>query len=143
VLANLHTVAGYLKQYGWRYEAHGDDLLVTGFRGKNGVFRVFIQITDPWISLTILPFVPRPVPACRERFYRYVLRLNFDMNLCKLGADEEEDISLGLQLHGEDLRFEDLGAGLDALAYYADGYYVALLSLARDPQFGPPIDLGV
>lgn len=135
------TLAGYIKRYGWASEEHGEGLLVTGFRGSSGVFRIFVQLVKPWVTLVIMPFVPRPVPACRERFYRYVLRLNFDMNLTKIGADPDEDIALSVELPGQDVRYDDFSTALDILAYYANTYYPVLLSLARDPNYVPPAKL--
>ncbi len=139
--STIEDIAGYVERYGWAYEARGDDLLVTGFRGKNGVFRIFVQLADPWLLLAIVPYVPPPTPACRERFYRYALRLNFEMNLPKIGADPDGDIALTLELRGEDLDYGDLGTALDSLAFYADRYYQPLLNLGRDPGYQPPENL--
>ncbi len=143
MLPTVADIAGYLERYGWSHEERGEDLLVTGFRGSSGVFRIFIQIADPWLLLAIVPFTPQPVPACRERFYRYVLRLNFEMNLPKIGADPDGDIVLTLELRAQDLRYEDLGAALDSLSYYADHYYQPLLNLGRDATYRPPDDLDI
>ena len=131
-------IAGYVKRYGWPIEVRDSDIAVTGFRGRQSVFRVFVQIADPWVLLVVVPFVPAPAPNCRQRFYEYALRLNFAMNLCKLGIDDDGDFALSLELPVRDLRYEDLGAALDALAYYADTYHDPLLSLGRDTAYQPP-----
>ncbi|HEX9115711.1 MAG TPA: YbjN domain-containing protein [Anaerolineae bacterium] len=138
MLATIEDIAAYVERYGWRHEERGDGLLVTGFRGKNGVFRIFVQIAEPWLLLAIVPFVPQPTPPCRERFSRYALRLNFEMNLPKIGADPDGDVALTLELRGDDLRYEDLAAALDSLSFYADRYYQPLLNLGRDLRYQPP-----
>ncbi len=60
------------------------------------------------------------------------------MNLCKIGADADGDISLSLEVRAHDLRYEDFSTALQAIAYYADTLYPTLLNLARDPHFEPP-----
>jgi hypothetical protein len=72
----IETIGQYLKQYGWEDKARDEQLLATGFRGKSAVFRISVQVADPWVVLAIAPYVPRPAPDCRDRFSRYVLRLN-------------------------------------------------------------------
>ncbi len=68
MLATSETIAGFLDRAGWRHEDHGEGLLAAGFRGKSGVFRVFLQLADPWLMMALIPFVPQPAPACRDRF---------------------------------------------------------------------------
>ncbi len=138
MLVTSETVAGFLDRAGWHHEDHGEGLQVAGFRGRSGAFRVFLQLADPWLMMAVIPFVPQPAPACRDRFYRYVLGLNFSMNLCKIGADADGDISLSLEVRAHDLRYEDFSAALQTISYYTDTLYEPLLNLARDPNFEPP-----
>lgn len=139
----MGTVEQYLKQYGWTYEKPQEQLVVTGFRGKADTFRVFVQVADPWVLLAIAPFVPQPAPECRDRFCRFLLRLNYEINLAKIGVDPDGDISLSIELRAEDLRFEDFAIALDALSAYADEYYLTLTNMACDPDYKPRQDYDV
>jgi len=143
VFATTETIGGFLKQYGWEYETHEEGFLVTGFRGKTGSFRIFIQIADNWVILAIVPFTPAPVPECRDRLCRFLLRLNYEINLAKIGVDDEGDVALVVEMRSEDLRFEDIAEALDALSFYADEYYLPLANLATDPAYKPPHDFDV
>lgn len=143
MLAIAETIGSFLKQYGWEYETREEQFLVTGFRGKTGTFRIFIQVTDNWVILAIVPFLPAPLPGCRDRLCRFLLRLNYEINLAKIGVDHEGDVALFVEMRAENLRFEDFAEALDALSFYADEYYLPLANLATDPEYKPVHDLDV
>ena len=138
--ATTQQVAQFLTDYGWHYETRQDGLLVTGFQGTNGSFRLFVQVEGPWLVLVIVPFVPRPTPECHDRFCAYLARLNYRMNLAKLALDNDGDVTLLAEVRADDLRFEDLAAALDVLCFYADEHYQPLAHLAADPRYEPPED---
>jgi len=143
VLATTEIVSEFLKQYGWEYETDEEEFLVTGFRGETGTFRIFIQVDDAWVILAIVPFTPAPVSGCRDRLCRFLLRLNYEINLAKVGVDDEGDVVLLVEMRSEGLCFEDFAGALDALSFYADEYYLPLANLATDPDYEPPHDFDV
>lgn len=137
----LERLRTFLEQYGWQYEQPGEGLIVTGFRGRTGVFRLFVQVTEGWVIVAIAPFVPQPEPECAGRLHRALLRLNYEMNLVKVGLDADEDVVLMAELPAEDLRYEDMARALDAITFSADSLYLPLANLATDPNYIFPDDI--
>jgi hypothetical protein len=70
-----------------------------------------------------------------------VLRLNYEINLVKIGVDPEGDVALSVELRAADLRLEDFALALDALTFCADEYYLSLENLAQDPEYRPELAL--
>ena len=128
------TVKNFFEQYDWEYEVPEENLVVTGFRGKATSFRVFVQMADDWIIMAVVPFVHRPVRECRERFWPFLLRLNYEINWAKMSCDPEGDVVLSVEIRAPGLRFADFRDGLDVLSYYADACYLPLTNLAVDPE---------
>jgi hypothetical protein len=138
MVAEIETLGGFFEQYGWEYEGHEGQLLVTGFRGKSGIFRIFVQVADDWVFFAVAPFIPRPSPECRNRLLRFLMRLNYEMSLAKISVDDEGDIVLSVEIWARDLRFEGFAEALDVLSFYADEYHLLLTNLAADPTYALP-----
>lgn len=136
----LAMLEDFLTQYGWDYKLQ-DAVLATGFKGESNVFRVFIQPTEAWVLLAIVPFTPQPVPECAARFYQQLAQVNYELNLAKLCADADGDVALLSELPAPDLTYAQFALALDALCYYADAYYLPLLNLARDPAYAWPAEM--
>lgn len=137
----LERLKTFLEQYGWQYEQPQEGLIVTGFRGRSGVFRLFLQATESWVVMAIAPFVPRPEPESAGRFYHALLRLNYEMNLAKVGLDADEDVVLMVELPAEDLRYEDVARALDVITFSADNLYLPLANLATNPNYVLPDEM--
>jgi len=130
----LNTLEEFLTNYGWDYDIQ-DEVLVTGFKGESNTFRIFIQPTESWVLLAIVPFIPQPAPECTARFYQQLARINYELNLAKLCADVEGEVTLLTELPAPELTYTQFALALEGLCYYADAYYLPLLNLARDPEY--------
>ena len=139
----LETIQTFLKQYGWESESPEAGLVVTEFRGKTGVFRLFVQLVRDWVILVIVPFVPKPLQGCETRFLQALIRANYEMNLVKIGIDNEGDVALTVELPNSDPTYKNFALALDALSTYADLYYLPLSNLATDPSYHLPLELGI
>lgn len=137
----LTTIEGFLQEYGWEYEVQ-DAVLATGFKGKTNTFRLFIQPSEVWVLLAIVPFTPQPAPECTARFFQQLARVNYELNLAKLSADADGDVALLSELPAPDLTFKQFALALDGLCYYADTYYLPLLNLAQDRTYVWPMETG-
>lgn len=137
------TIQTFLKQYGWESESPEADLEVTEFRGKTGVFRLFIQLMQDWVILVIVPFVPRPIQGCETKFIKVLVRANYEMNMVKIGIDNQGDVALSVELPTSDTSYKTFALALDALSTYADLYYLPLANLATDPNYHLPQELGM
>lgn len=143
MMATRETIGEFLAQYGWEYETPEENVLVTGFRGQSGSFRIFIEIADSWVFFAIVPFIPSPSPECRDRLCRSLLRLNYEFNLVKIGVNGDGDVALLVEMRADDLRFGDVAEALDALSFYTDEFYLSLASLATDPGYEPSQDFDI
>lgn len=135
MVLTAETAAGYLSQYGWSYERAEEQLLVSGFIGRDRDFQFFIQHAEPWLLVATTRFIPQPISECRERFMTEALRLNYEMSLAKLGVDPDGDVTLLVELPTADLSYEQFALALDTLTYWANNAYLPLLNLARDPNY--------
>lgn len=136
----LPTLEAFLHEYGWDYDVQ-DTLISTGFKGETNAFRLFVQPTETWVLLAIVPFTPQPAEECGARFFEQLARVNYELNLARLGVDPDGDVALILELPTTDLTYAQFALALDALCFYADAYYVPLLNLARDPMYVWPTDM--
>jgi hypothetical protein len=127
------TVEQYFGEYGWTFETLQDGVWRTGFRGENGFFTIFIRLTDAWLYMTISPFVPAPTDEiCKVQAFEAMLHFNRDMNLAKFVLDEDEDITLTVELPIAALLYPVFAEGLTALAYYADDVHDEMLEISTD-----------
>ncbi len=139
----VETICDWLQQYGWTYETRDEALIVTGFRGASNAFRIFIQPAERSLILAIVPYVAPPTPESRDRFCRYLMRLNYELNLAKIGVDPDGDVALSVELPGEGISYEAFATVLDALCFYADENYLTLLNLGQDAAYQPDENLDV
>ncbi len=132
---NAETVERYFGEYGWSFETIGDAIWRTGFKGENGFFTIYMRLTENWLYMTISPFVTQPtVERTRVHTMEAMLHFNREMNLAKFVLDEDEDVTLTVELPVNALSYEVFAEGLTALAYYADDIYPDMLELAENPN---------
>ena len=128
-------VEKYFAQYGWAFETVEPGLWRTGFRGASDFHVIVLRLTDHWMYMSISPFVDPPEAAeCRAQCYEAMLQYNREMNLAKFVLDEDNDVTLTVELPIEALSYTVFSEGLTALAYYADDLYPELNALATDPK---------
>lgn len=136
----IEAVEQYFERYGeqgWLYERLDSTTLVSGFQGEATTFQFFVKLSDEWVYFILVPFVSQPKGESKVRLFRYLLQLNYEMNMVKSGIDEDDDIFLAIELAASDLDYEHFSAALDTLSYYADKYYLPTLNLAIDSNYDP------
>jgi hypothetical protein len=130
---NAQTIERFFAKYQWSFETISDGVWRTGFKGESGFFTIYMRLTDTWLYMTISPFVPAPqLEKARIHTMEAMLNFNREMNLAKFVLDEDEDVTLTVELPISALRYEVFSEGLTALAYYADDIYPDMLELAQD-----------
>lgn len=128
-------VEGFFHQYGWAFETLEPGLWRTGFRGEHDAHVIVVRLTEHWIYMAISPFVDPPeTPECRAHCYEAMLQFNREMNLAKFVLDEDNDLTLTVELPMNALTYVVFAEGLTALAYYADDLYPELATLASEPK---------
>jgi hypothetical protein len=132
------TIDGYFNQYGWTFQRIDDHNWRTGFRGDVASYTIRIRIWETgnssWIYFTIVPFAVAPKKECWPRLYYYLLRANHEMNAAKFYVDPDNDVVLSVELPADSLDFSEFKRALDALSWYADEHYLAVLNLAQSPN---------
>ena len=131
-MLNATRVEEFLAKDGWPFERVDDNTWRSGFRGDVNSFRFFVRLTDNWIFFTIVPFVVGPKhEASTLALYRYLLKLNREINMAKFAIDDDEDVVLTVELPTESLDDSEFKDALDALSYYADKHYLEVLNQAQ------------
>jgi hypothetical protein len=116
-------IPGFFDRYGWRYERRDPGTFRTGFDGEAGSWDIWIRAGSSIVLFVISPLVPRPtdVPAGAE-LLRVLMKANNELNLAKLAIDDDEDISLSVELPAAGFAYAQFSDALTALAHYADEY---------------------
>jgi hypothetical protein len=98
-------------------------------------FPIYLTLTPNWAYFAIVPFVQAPENSeCERKLYRHLLRLCQEINLAKFSVDSDGDVILTVELPRENLDYSEFSDALGALSYYADDAYLAVQSLATDPD---------
>lgn len=116
---------GFFDLYGWRYERREPSVFRTGFAGDAGSWDIWVKVTDSLVVFLISPYVPRdtethPGPV----LLRALLAANHELNLAKLGIDDDHDICLSVEMPAEAFAYTHFSDALTALAHYADEFKV-------------------
>ena len=112
---------GYFDVYGWRYERRDSRVFRTGFVGENGAWDIWVTSSDVLVIFSISPYVDRPEGvAPGAPLLRTLLRANHELNLAKLGIDEDLDVCLSVEMPAEGFGYSQFSDALTALAHYAD-----------------------
>ena len=124
-----------LTQDEWPFERLDGHTWRSGFRGDVNSFRFFVRLTESWIFFTIVPFVVAPrSQAAALGLYALLLRLNREINMAKFALDDDGDVVLTVELPTQNLDDTEFRDALDALSYYADRHYLAVLNEAQRPS---------
>ncbi len=122
---NLFVVSedlpGYFDVYGWRYERREPRVFRTGFVGENGAWDIWVTASELLVVFLISPYVDRPEDvAPGAPLLRTILKANHELNLAKLGLDDEHDVCLSVEMPAEGFGYSQFSDALTAIAHYAD-----------------------
>ena len=112
---------GYFDVYGWRYERRESRVFRTGFVGENGAWDIWVTASELLVVFLISPYVERPegiVPGAP--LLLTMLKANHELNLAKLGLDDDHDVCLSVEMPAEGFGYSQFSDALTALAHYAD-----------------------
>lgn len=136
-------IPGFFDTYGWRYESRDPGIFRTGFVGESGAWDIWVRATSSLVLFVISPLVPRPAEVSPGPvLLRALLKANNELNLAKLAIDDDEDISLSVELPAEGFTYSQFSDALTALAHYADEYRDRVEEAVRSDSDGrrPPGD---
>ena len=114
---------GYFDVYGWRYERREPTVFRTGFAGDAGSWDIWVKVSDSLVVFLISPYVPRDVETHPGPvLLRALLAANHELNLAKLGIDDDQDICLSVEMPADAFAYTHFSDALTALAHYADEF---------------------
>jgi len=112
---------GYFDVYGWRYERRESRVFRTGFVGENGAWDIWVTASELLVVFLISPYVERPEGiAPGAPLLRALLKANHELNLAKLGIDDDHDVCLSVEMPADGFGYSQFSDALTALAHYAD-----------------------
>ena len=110
-----------LTDYGWTFEALGDNTWVTGFQGEQKTFPLFIQLSATCVSFEVRPLVDLVIEATRyPNLTRHLLELNDRLQLVKIAVNKEGEVTMSAQLLSSGFTEDSLYRVLGIIGYYAD-----------------------
>ncbi|WP_437875701.1 YbjN domain-containing protein [Sorangium sp. So ce513] len=120
-----------LEREGWAVEVVSSDTMRSDFQGAKRLFPLFVRLLPPFVVFAVIPFVRLPIdPEDGEALVRRLLRLNREINMAKLSADEEGDVILSVEYRLQDLDPSEVRDAVDVLSFYANKHYAELQELA-------------
>lgn len=134
-LQNLFT------RYGWSYKVQDENTLLMGFMGEAGQFTLGARISDNWLSLTIVKYLPPVPPERAADVFRHLLKLNGKISYVKFVLESDQDVVLAADVPCyKQVDYNLFATVLDILSYYADDAYPHLYALITSEQ--PPAKAG-
>ena len=111
----------YLTEYGWHYHSMSDRRWITGWQSERRSYPLTIVLTDSWARFDVKPLLKVDLDWCSwPEALRYILELNHDSQLVKLGLDEFGEVSLSIQLFTHSFTYEAFSDAMGVLGHYAD-----------------------
>lgn len=110
-----------LTEYGWTFEANGDNQWSTGFQGDQRLYPLSIKLSETCVSFEVRPLVDSTFDVMRwPDLSRELLELNGRMQLAKVAVSDFGELCLSCQVLAAGFDFEMLTRILGILGYYAD-----------------------
>jgi hypothetical protein len=122
----------YLKKLDWPYSKREENLWDSGYVGQSYRVRFIIRLTERWMYINaLLPVKVRP--ECRPALYEHLLRLNYLLNGVKLYLDNDDDVTMAMEVVVDGLTVDAFETALYAVCTNADRHFVEMIRLATDP----------
>lgn len=137
-IEHFERIKSYLAEYDWKYELIESDTILTGFRGDEFDFTMFMHYSDNTLFMSIPNLSDPPLKLCKEQYYQYLLHANYHMTLAKFSMDEFEKPVLTIELP-IDLITRDLFIyALFLLASNANDHISFVKDVTTNPEFQNP-----
>lgn len=130
----------YLHDYGWSFNRAGAGVWYSGFRTERRSYPVRLVLDSSFLSLVVQPLVKMELDL--EAFPEvagYLLELNFQSYMARLGVDEIGDVVLSIDLINGAFGFDEFMTAMGVLGHYADHMYNEITQyLAQNFDYLPP-----
>jgi hypothetical protein len=111
----------YLVNYGWKFEATGENGWRTGFQGSSRLYPLTIKLADTYVSFEIRPLIDLKVDCLTmPGLSRFLLEINNKLKFVKLGVTRQGVIILSAQALVVGFDYEHFARLIGVMGYYAD-----------------------
>lgn len=124
LVLDAKTLKVWLDKLGYDVAPEGDEALRIRARegDSEGIPPFFVQLSENWVVLSILP-MPRPPVFDREDLHRRLLLMNREMLVAKFALDKEGAVVLSAELPTESLDYSELEDAIERLTEHAVLYH--------------------
>ena len=123
-LSPAQTVQRYLEEYGWRYHSNHENCWLTGWQSEKRAYPLIVTLNDSWICFQVAPMLKLGVEwNSWPEIMRYILELNDECRLVKLGIDSFGDISMSLYLFTSYINYEQFSDAIGVIGHYSEKIY--------------------
>ena len=126
---NIEGLAQLLSEYGWNSVKQGDHSIVSAFELEEWQLDLTIYLFEQLVHIEIPNLAQLPSTEQDVPLYDTLLANNGEMVGCKFCIDEDNMISLVLDLSAHELDFGTFSDALDLLTYYLEQYFGRIAEL--------------
>ena len=121
------SLEGFLIDYGWSFKKVSRGVWRTGFTTEKRSYPVRILLDNHFLTLSVQPLLKIDIDL--EAFPEaaaYLLELNHEASMVRLGVDEVGDITMSLNLINGSFSKDDFHLSLGLIGHYADTFYAEI-----------------
>lgn len=123
----------YFHKLDWPFSKREATLWDSGYVGEHFRVRFVVRLTERWLYVNAL-LPAKILPECRANLLEHALRLNYILNGAKVYLDNDDDITMAMEMLAADVSLEEFEGALYGVCSNADRHFVELIRLATDPQ---------
>ena len=132
-MATPEQIDEYFQKLDWPFSKREPTLWDSGYVGENFRVRFVVRLTERWLYVNAL--LPAKIrPECRNNLFEHLLRLNYSLNGVKLYLDNDEDVTMAIEILAADVSVDEFEGALYAVCSNADRHFVELIRMATDPN---------
>ena len=115
----------FFKENNFSYKSIFENIWKIDFGTKEIPFPLFLRLTSDWITLAILEYtyISESDSTETERIQERLLTLNEEIAMAKFVLDQDNSVSLVLDLPIENLRLDKIKESINLLLYYGKKYW--------------------
>ncbi len=123
----------YLNRYGWIFDRVSSSQWISGWQGRYCTYSLSIGLSTTMVCFKVQPLFHITMDLDgRADLLKYLCEINAHTPMVKLVIEDDNDISLVLQIWAGHLRYKDFEHALGLIGYYADVLYEDLMIKMRD-----------
>lgn len=111
----------YIERYGWTFRRGGEGVWYSGWSGDHRSFPLTMKLTDTWLGFKVSPLFSLEIDwDCWPELSRFLLELNHECKLVKIGINARSEIAISFEFFSEEVTFDDFSDALGIIGHYAE-----------------------